>query len=173
LSTPVRSFEVDAPRTQAVKREVLEKAGIDAAGVSFVAADFEKEDWLERLASAGFDRTKPAFFLWEGVTMYLDREAVDATLRKIASCAKGSVVACDFFTREALESRALFWRSGRAAAKAAGEPLKFGVDSSPPSRERIAALLRSCGLELLEHRALGPDTEARRAWGGFATAVVE
>lgn len=170
--TRVRSFEVDAPRTQALKREVLQKAGIDATGVTFVAADFEKEDWLARLEDAGFDRSRPGFFLWEGVTMYLDREAVEATLRKIASTAKGSIVAFDCFTSEALESRALYWRFGRAAAKAAGEPLKFGVDSKPPSRERIAALLHSCGLELLEHRALGPDTEARRAWGGFVTAAL-
>ena len=167
-----RSFEVDVPETQAAKREALQKAGIDPAGVTFVAADFEKEDWLARLSSAGFDRGQPGFFLWEGVTMYLDREAIEATLRKIASSAKGSVVAFDYFTTEALESRAPYWRFGRAAAKAAGEPLKFGVDSAPPSRERLAALLRSCGLELLEHRTLGPDTKATRAWGGFATAVV-
>lgn len=171
-STEVRWFEVDVPRTQAVKREVLQKAGIDSTGVTFVAADFEKEDWPARLESAGFDRGQPAFFLWEGVTMYLDREAVEATLRNVAGTARGSVVAFDYFTTEAIESRAPYWRFGRAAARAAGEPLKFGVDSTPPSRERTAALLHSCGLELLEHRTLGLDTEAKRAWGGFATAAV-
>jgi methyltransferase (TIGR00027 family) len=171
--TRVRSFEVDVPETQAAKREALQEAGIDSTGVTFVAADFEKEDWLARLVSAGFDRGRPGFFLWEGVTMYLDPEAIEATLRKIASTAKGSVVAFDYFTTEAIESRAPYWRFGRAAARAAGEPLKFGVDSTPPSRERLAALLHSCGLELLDHRTLGPDTEAKRAWGGFATAVVK
>jgi O-methyltransferase involved in polyketide biosynthesis len=104
--------------------------------------------------------------------MYLDPEAVRATLRNIASLAEGSVVAFDYFTSEAIESRALYWRFARASTKAAGEPLKFGVDSMPPSRERAAALLRSCGLSLVEHRTLGADTEARRAWGGLATAVV-
>jgi hypothetical protein len=49
----VRSFEVDAPKTQAVKRETLKRAGIDSTGVTFVAADFEKEDWLTRLVDAG------------------------------------------------------------------------------------------------------------------------
>jgi len=171
-STRVRSFEVDVPETQAAKREALQKAGIDSTGVTFVAADFEKEDWLAKLVSAGFDRGQPGFFLWEGVTMYLDREAIEATLRKISSTARGSAVAFDYFTTEAIESRAPYWRFGRAAARAAGEPLKFGVDGTPPSRERAAALLHSCGLELKEHRTLGPDTEAKRAWGGFATAVV-
>ena len=170
---PVQSFEVDAPKTQAVKRELLKKAGIDLAGVTFVAADFEKEDWLSRLVDAGFDPGKPALFLWEGVMTYLDKEAVENTLRKIASTAKGSVVAFDYFTTEVLESRALYMRSVRTSLSAGGEPLKFGVDSTPPSRERLAELLQSCGLSLGEQRTLGQETKGKRAWGGFATAIVK
>jgi methyltransferase (TIGR00027 family) len=169
----VRSFEVDASKTQAIKREMLEKADIDSTRVTFVNADFEKEDWLSQLVEAGFDADKPALFLWEGVIMYLDREAVEATLRKIASTAKGSVVAFDYITTEPLESHALYWRYARAGTKAAGEPLKFGIDSMPPSSERLAELLRSCGLSLGEHRTLGKETEGKRAWGGFATAIVK
>jgi O-methyltransferase involved in polyketide biosynthesis len=141
--------------------------------VTFVAADFEKEDWLSCLTAAGFDPGGRTPFLREGVSMYLDREAVEDTLWKIASTACGSVVAFDHFTTEALDSRALYWRYGMAATKTVGEPLKFGVDSSPPSRERLAELLRSCGLALSDQRTLGEDTQTRRAWGGFATATVE
>jgi len=170
--TRVRVFEVDSPRTQMVKRETLNKAGIDASAVTFVPADFETEDWLARLTAAGFDPGERTLFLWEGVTMYLGRAAVEDTLRKIASTAHGSVVVFDYFTTEALKSRAAYWRYGRAATKAAGEALKFGVDSTPPSRQRLAELLRSCGLSLSEQRTLGEDTQTRRAWGGFATATV-
>ncbi len=169
----VRSFEVDAPQTQAVKREMVEKAGIDSSGVTFVAADFEKEDWLARLVEEGFDAGKPALFLWEGVAIYLDREAVEDTLRKIASTAKGSIVAFDYLTTEPLESRGLYWRYGRAMTRLAGEPWKFGIDSRPPSRERLAEFLRSCGLSLVEQRTLGKEMEGKRAWGGLATAIVE
>ena len=168
-----KSFEVDMPKTQATKREMLKKAGIDATGVTFVAADFEKDDWLTRLVDAGFDPGKPAFFLWEGVIMYLDREAVLATLRKIASTVKGSAVAFDYFTTEPLESRALYWRYARATTNAAGEPLKFGIDSAPPLCGRLAELLVSCGLSLAEQRTLGQETEGKRAWGGFAVAIVK
>jgi methyltransferase (TIGR00027 family) len=171
--TKVRLFEVDSPRTQLVKRETLEKAGIDSSGVTFVPADFEKQDWLACLTAAGFDPGERTLFLWEGVTMYLDRAAVEDTLRKIASTAYGSVVAFDYFTTETLESRALYWRFGRATTKAAGERLKFGIDSTPPSREGLAELLRSCGLALSDQRVLGEDTQARPAWGGFATATVD
>ena len=95
------------------------------------------------------------------------------TLRKIAGTAKGSVVAFDYFTTEATESNALYWRYGRAATRAAGEPLKFGVDSTPPTRERLSELLESCGLTLREQRTLGRESEKERAWGGFAVASVE
>jgi methyltransferase (TIGR00027 family) len=169
----VQSFEVDAPKTQAIKHEMVRKASIDSAGVTFVAADFEKEDWLSLLVDAGFDTSKPALFLWEGVIMYLDWEAVEDTLRKIASTAKGSLVAFDYFTTEVLESRALYWRFARASTRASSEPLKFGIDSTPPSSERLAELLRSCGLSLGEHRTLGKETEGKRAWGGFAIAIVK
>ncbi len=169
----VRAFEVDAPKTQAVKREILEKAGIDSTGVTFVAVDFEKEDWLTRLVDAGFDPGQPALFLWEGVMMYLDRETVEITLHKIASTARGSIVAFDYMTTEPLESKALYWRYARAGTKAAGEPMKFGVDSTPPSRERLVELLESCGLALGEQRTLGQEREGKRAWGGFATASVK
>jgi methyltransferase (TIGR00027 family) len=172
-NTRVRVFEVDSARTQMVKRETLKTAGIGSGGVTFVPADFEQEDWLACLVAAGFDPGERTLFLWEGVTMYLDRQAVEDSLRKMASTAPGSVVAFDYFTTEALESRAIYWRYGRAATKAVGEALKFGVDSTPPSRERLAELLRSCGLSLSDQRTLGGDTQTRRAWGGFATATVE
>jgi len=170
---PVQSFEIDTPATIAGKREMLAKAGIDTTGVVLVAADFETEDWLTKLIENGFDPGKTTLFIWEGVTMYLDRAAVEETLRKIAGTAKGSIVAFDYFTSEVLESKALYMRSVRASLKAGGEPLKFGVDSTPPSRERLAELLQSCGLSLDEQRTLGQETKGKRAWGGFATAIVK
>ena len=168
----VRSFEVDTLKTQSAKRAILERTGIDATKVTFVSGDFEKEDWLTRLVAAGFDAGKPTLFLLEGVVMYLDKEAVENTLRQIASTAKGSILAFDYITTEPLESRALFWRLARAGTTAGGEPLKFGVDSTPPSRERLVDLLRSCGLALAQERTLGQETEGKRAWGGFAIAIV-
>jgi methyltransferase (TIGR00027 family) len=171
--TPVRSFEVETPTTQAVKRAMLDKAGIDTSKVAFVAADFETEDWFGKLVGAGFDTGRPGLFLWEGVIIYLDHEAVEDTLRKVADCAKGTLLAFDYYTTVSLESNDMYWRFARASTKSAGEPLKFGVDSAPPSRERLSELLRSCGLALLEQRTLGLETETKRAWGGFAIAVVD
>ncbi|HET9983345.1 MAG TPA: SAM-dependent methyltransferase [Longimicrobiales bacterium] len=170
--TRVRRFEVDTPRTQAFKREMLEKAGIDTTGVAYVPADFEEEDWLERLVGAGFDPDRPSLFLWESVTMYLDREAVEGTLRKIAGTAPGSAVAFDYVSTELIESGSLFMRYAKAVIALTGEPWKFGIDNTPPVRERVAAFLESCGLSLEEQRDFGPETDRKRAVAGFVTAVV-
>lgn len=169
----VRCFEIDAPKTQAVKRDLLVRAAIDTSHVAFVSADFETDDWLARLVEAGFDVNKPALFIWEGVTMYLERPAIEATLRKIGGLANGTILAFDFFTTEPLTSQSLYWRYGRAMTRAANEPLVFGVDSTPPMRDRLAELLASCGLALVEARTLGQETDGNRAWGGFATAIVK
>ncbi len=139
--TRVRWFEVDTPKTQAFKREMLKQAGVDTTVVTYVPANFQEEDWFEKLVEAGFEVDKPSFFLWELVMMYLDREAVESTLRKIAATANGGGVAFDYFSTEIIEDRSLFLRYARAMINATGEPWRFGIDNTPPVRERVAAFL--------------------------------
>lgn len=170
--TPVRCFEVDTPATQAFKRAMLKQAGVDTTGVTYVPANFLDRDWFEKLAEAGVELDKPSLFTWESVTMYLDREAVESTLRKIAGTAVGSVVAFDYVSTELIDSRSLFMRYARAILKILGETWSFGIDNTPPVRAQVAAFLESCGLALEEQRNFGPETAQRRAPAGFATAVV-
>ncbi len=168
----IRCFEVDMAQTQQTKRAILEKAGLDPTRVTFVPADFLKENWLEKLVSAGFDPEKLAFFLWEGVTMYLDREAVVQTLRMIANTAAGSVVAFDYFDAKILESQSLAMRYTRAVLNATGEPLTFGIKTTPPSSEHVTAFLASCGLSMEEQCDYGQETDRKHVLGGFVIAVV-
>jgi methyltransferase (TIGR00027 family) len=165
-------FEVDTPKTQGFKREMLAKAGVDTTGVTYVAANFLVDDWLEKLNGAGFDRDQPSFFLWESVMMYLDQQAVESTFRKIASTATGSIVAFDYLSNEFMESQSLFMRYSRAVINATGEPWTFGIDNTPPAKERVAAFLESCGLLLEEQRNFGHETDHSRALAGFAVAIV-
>ena len=137
----IHCFEVDMEKTQQTKRQMLKKAGLDTTRITFVSADFMKEDWLEKLVHAGFDPDKPTFFLWEAVTMYLDREAVESTLRKIAGTASGSVVAFDYFNADLIEAKGLYMRYARAVLNAIGEPFRFGIESPPPARKHVAAFL--------------------------------
>ena len=169
----IQCFEVDMPKTQSFKREMLRRARLDATGVIFVPADFESEEWFKELVNRGFEPGKPSFFLWEAVTMYLDRLAVETTLRRVAACAPGSVVAFDYFASQLIDDRSLFMGFLRAVAKLVGESFGvFGIDNTPPMDKRAAALLESCGLSLEEHRAFGEETTRKRAPAGFATAIV-
>jgi methyltransferase (TIGR00027 family) len=103
----IRCFEVDTPQTQAAKRQLLHKVGIDVTGIRFVAADFETEDWLARLVEAGFDPLEPAVFLWEGVIMHLDRPAVESTLLGMYA----------YMAARAAELPLLAWRLVRSARR--------------------------------------------------------
>jgi methyltransferase (TIGR00027 family) len=89
----IRVFEVDHPATQAWKRQRLAGAELaPPAWLTFVSVDFEREDLQQKLSSAGFERTSPAFFSWLGVVPYLTKEAIDNTLSYIASIPNAEVV---------------------------------------------------------------------------------
>jgi Leucine carboxyl methyltransferase len=53
IPTAIRCFEIDTPKTQEAKRQALKKADLDTTRMTFVAADFMTEDWLEKLVNAG------------------------------------------------------------------------------------------------------------------------
>lgn len=157
----VRCFEIDTPGTQRVKREALAKAGVEAGHVTFVPANFEEEDWFGRLVEAGFDPGRPAYFLWESVTMYLDRKAVEQTLRRMS--APGSVVAFDYFTTVILRSNDPYSAYARWAADRIKEPFRFGIDQGD-----VPGFLESCGLRVEEQRSFNQDP----VMAGFVTATV-
>jgi len=78
-------FEVDFPASQAWKHERAASIPFQAKDVRFVAIDFQRDALAALIRSAGFDPTKPAFWLWEGVTMYLAPEVVSANLGSFAA----------------------------------------------------------------------------------------
>jgi len=98
LAAGLRVFEIDQPGPQAWKRQRLEALGYGVPeGLRFVPVDFEAgEAWWERLEAAGFDAAWPAVVASTGVSMYLTREAIIATLRQLATLAPGSTFAMSF-----------------------------------------------------------------------------
>jgi methyltransferase (TIGR00027 family) len=102
----VRFFEVDQPASQADKRERLSKfEGYPMEAATFVACDFEKDDFVEQLESAGLRREEPACFVWEGVIYYLREEAARSTLTRIASdFAPASLLVFDYLNTKMAKS---------------------------------------------------------------------
>ena len=98
LASRLRVFEVDQPGPQAWKRQRLIELGFGIpAFLRLVPVDFEAGDaWWERLAAAGFDAGQPAVVASTGVSMYLTKDAIAATLRQVAALAPGSTLVMSF-----------------------------------------------------------------------------
>lgn len=91
-------FEIDRPGAQEWKRRRLVELGFGVPdGLRLVPVDFEAGDaWWDRLRAAGFDAARPAIVASTGVSMYLTRAAIAATLRQVATLAPGSTLAMSF-----------------------------------------------------------------------------
>lgn len=168
----LRCFEVDRAPTQALKLDLMRRVGLDPNRTIRVSVDFRTDDWFERLTRAGFDPALPTFYLWEAVTMYLDPRTVEATLERVAAAAPGSVLAFDYFSAATIGSRDPLMAYARAAARCAGEPLTYGLETAPPSREAVSRFLEARGLVLREHRTFGRESAGRAAPAGFVVAAV-
>jgi methyltransferase (TIGR00027 family) len=91
-------FEADQPGPQAWKRHRLNELGLGIPEwLRLVPVDFEAGDasW-QQLAAAGFDAGQPAVVASTGVSMYLTKDAIAATLRQVAALALGSTLAMTF-----------------------------------------------------------------------------
>ena len=98
IASSLKVFEVDPPGPQAWKRRRLIELGFGIPEwLRLVPVDFEAGDaWWQRLAAAGFDSGRPAIVASTGVSMYLTKDAIAATLRQIAALAPGSMLAMTF-----------------------------------------------------------------------------
>lgn len=81
----VKTFEVDHPATQSDKLSKVQKIfGKVPEHVTYVPIDFNKQTLKACLLESGYDASLKTLFIWQGVTMYLTREAVNATLAFVA-----------------------------------------------------------------------------------------
>jgi methyltransferase (TIGR00027 family) len=133
----VRWFEVDHPATQADKLERLARLGIEAGHVRFVAADFTRDSVADRLRAEGLDDRRPALFLFEGITVYLEEEVTESVLAQFREVTvPGSPLAISVSSASAgqrNDARVAF------AARVAdlGEPARSVLE--PPEAEALLA----------------------------------
>ena len=132
----VRFFEVDHPSTQAEKLARLASLeGYPVDSATYVACDFETDDFVDRLGAAGFRRDAPALILWEGVVPYLSETAIRATLRRITTaCEPKSVLVFDYVMRRIAEGRDIREDDAKnmELLGTLGEPVRFGTNDPLP-----------------------------------------
>lgn len=163
----LRVFEVDYPATQEWKRRQLEATEIAIpASVTYAPVDFERQPLAEGLRDAGFDASKPAFFSWLGVSMYLTEEAIAATLGFVASTPPGGGVVFDYtVARETLGmmERVAFDVLAKRV-EAAGEPFRTFFEP-----KALAERLKRIGFRTVED--LGADEINARYFQGRADGL--
>jgi methyltransferase (TIGR00027 family) len=160
----VRFFEVDQPASQADKRERL--SSFDAYPIEsaeFVSCDFERDDFVALLETAGLDRGSPACFVWEGVVYYLLEAAARSTLERLASeFDPRSLLVFDYLNSKMATSSPRLREEDRAIQgmiEELGEPMQFGIDDPTP-------LMAECGYRFL--RTVSFDELALEYTGTYA-----
>jgi methyltransferase (TIGR00027 family) len=138
-------LEIDLPAVQEYKKAALQRRfGKLPSPVRFVPIDFNVERLDAALERGGLDRSERAIFVWEGVSQYLQPDAVDAVLRTVAERPDGTELVFTYVVEAAI--------TGRLVHRP--EPWYFGID-----RARLREFLAERGLTLRhdfgaeEHRA--------------------
>lgn len=146
-SLTVTVFEVDAPSTQQDKRRLLESHGIHP---QWVPCDFEHDDLITCLGTAGFDPAAPALVVWLGVTYYLTTPALESTLTKLTKlCAPGSRLVMDYGDPDIVghdSPRPMVRRVSKSVTRR-GEPYRTGITAA-----HVDELLARHGFHTVSHQ---------------------
>lgn len=151
----VKFFEIELPEMVAEKkRRLKEMLGYVPDYVAFVPIDFNKQTIPEEVKKAGYNPNLKTLFIWEGVTMYISGEAVDSTLKFIATqSAPGSSVVYDYMPLAIIKGDFKEYTDMRGLtlwARYRGEPFIFGITEGEGS-----AYVEARGLEVLSD--IGPQ----------------
>jgi methyltransferase (TIGR00027 family) len=164
----VSVFEVDRPATLKFKQQRVNAVlGEAPENVTFVPVDFQSETLSDALPRHGYDPSQPTFVILEGVTMYLNDQAIRETFGFIASHPAGSSVVFDFAMQPMVDSvrdidPAALPESARQSIQrfidmTRQEPWQFGFT---PGREREQLL--EFGLETDQVLTIGSEESVGR-----------
>ncbi|MEQ1567837.1 MAG: SAM-dependent methyltransferase [Myxococcota bacterium] len=143
-----RRFEVDHPSTGARKAaRVAAHPTLPPVAVVRVPVDFATESLRERLLACGFEPGRRTCWVWEGVSMYLDRAAVVATTSTLRDLSgPGSRLAMDWLgSPTGSDAGAAVHRVLPSVLGWVGEPVTLAV-----SPDESRALLAECGFRVID-----------------------
>jgi len=154
----LKVFEVDHPQTISKKKKGLKNIYQELPEhLRLIEIDFEKRALKEVLQENNFDENKKTFVIWEGVTQYLEKEAVDNVFDYFAELKSGSRVLFTYIIKEVVagSERSQVNQKIIDFVKDMGSPWKTGFKST-----KIEDILKSRRLELIED--VGRDEYKKR-----------
>lgn len=148
LNKKTKIFELDAPLTQEAKINQFKKRGIELnPNVIFISIDFNKESLEDKLIEFGFQKNKRSLFILEGLTMYLDHEAIESTFHIIDQFAgENSEVVFDYVYSSVLRGENLYYGESEVLKQVndANEPWSFGIEKG-----KLDSFLKDKNLKLI------------------------
>jgi O-methyltransferase involved in polyketide biosynthesis len=138
--------------------ECLRNRGVSIpSNLHFQPVDFRTETLSEKLAATPLAKTEPIFVSWLGVTQYLPSEAIEGTLRAVASWQGGSEIVLehiegDWTSLDAVARKAMEDAAARAAF--GGEPWLSRFSS-----EAMGSLLLKSGFSETRHFSIEDATQ--------------
>ncbi len=146
--SPLKIFEVDHPAVITEKiRRFKQLKFENPEHLTYVPIDFNTLSLRQGLEKAGYDPSLKTLFIWEGVTNYISKEAVESTLKYISGTKNGSRVVFTYMPQDFFDRPELYpeYERMRATARKMGYSWITGLDP-----ETMDKYLDSLGLKLLE-----------------------
>ena len=115
--------------------------------VTLVAIDFDHESLQDVLQIHRFAGDLPTFYIWEGVTQYLNEAGVRATFESLAGTPVGSRLVFTYVRKDFIDGRVLYgheYLRKRMAIK--NNVWLFGMEP-----EQVSAFIAPYGWRVLEH----------------------
>lgn len=154
----VTYFEIDDTNTLRFKQARLAETGHNMPAV-FIPGNYVENGVLPLLDANGFRRDQPAFFIWEGNTMYLTREMALKVLTELREALRSFSIAFDYMSEAVIA-----YATGETEVTefverfaAMGAPWHFGLDDLP-------AFAREAGLTVIDN--VTTAELHRRYWPG-------
>ena len=162
LPSKLKIFEVDQSEVQELKRLRLPDNMPNRESITYVDIDFNHQSLKEQLINVGFDQNKSTIFTLEGVSQYISREALDATLKEVADLNpnSNSKIFISYVNKLLKEdSKACFGKGYSKPEKAVSFITNSAAKMDEPwisfySAEEIESILSQNNFTLIENKTL-------------------
>ena len=162
LPSKLKIFEVDQSEVQELKRLRLPDNMPNRESITYVDIDFNHQSLKEQLINVGFDQNKSTIFTLEGVSQYISREALDATLKEVAdlNLNSDSKIFISYVNKLLKEdSKACFGKGYSKPEKAVSFITNSAAKMGEPwisfySAEEIESILSQNNFTLIENKTL-------------------
>ena len=142
-------IEIDHPDTARRKLAALKMAENPDGNTRYLQADLDKQDLRTLFREKGIDLSLRTTLIWEGVTNYLQRGAVDKTFSLMRQFPEGSSIIFTYIDQKVLDEPGAFFGAGRLLKDLEALEEKWTCGFYP---REMPSYLGSFGIRLLEDK---------------------